>query len=69
MDEMIDLWTKKLSFDGMNLEDAPEYVRTSKDLVLVAMAQNAYAYKHASNDLKENPDVALVAVRKNGNAL
>ena len=40
-----------------------------REVVLAAVAQNGYALRQASAELKANRKVVLVAVAKNGNAL
>jgi hypothetical protein len=57
------------SMNGIRLmRHAPAEVRQNKNLVVEIVGRSGWALRHAADDLKEDPDVVLAAVKSNASA-
>merc|ERR1719362_914673 len=59
--------TDPLAVDDL-LKDAPRLVRSDREFVLAAVAQNGWALRHATEELCEDREIVLAAVGQDGYA-
>lgn len=58
-------WHCRLEQNGLDLREAPDWVRSDRRLVLHAALQNPYALVHVSAEISSDSDFLLDAIEKN----
>eukprot|EP00971_Amphidinium_carterae_P000803 15878-Amphidinium_carterae.1 len=61
--EKID-WLQRVAEHGMALEDAPEILKSDKEVVSTAVKAYCRALQHAAEPLKGDREVVLIAVEQ-----
>lgn len=58
-----------VKYDGESLYFASDRLKANKDVVITAVRNRCLALKHASADLRDDPEVVMEAVTNDGYAL